>query len=100
MRQRQSSEPVAEWTGLLSRRDLLRVGCVGIAGSLVPTVLRAAPERKASACSVILVWLAGGVTHIDSFDPKPDAPEEIRGMVNQVEALYRPAAANPAGGSG
>jgi hypothetical protein len=42
-------------------------------------------------------------TPIPSEDLVPSlkySPEEIRGMVNQVEALYRPAAANPAGGSG
>jgi hypothetical protein len=85
MNRRQSTDPVVEWTGLLSRRDLLRVGCVGIAGSLVPSPLRAVPQRRATARSVILVWLAGGMTHIDSFDPKPDAPEEIRGTLRPIQ---------------
>jgi hypothetical protein len=33
---------------------------------------------------VIVLWMAGGVTHIDSFDPKPDAPEEVRGTLGTI----------------
>jgi len=70
---------------LFSRRDLLRVGAVGLAGSLLPTGLRGAPARRQqSARSVVLLWMAGGVTHIDSFDPKPDAPEDIRGTLRAI----------------
>src|SRR5436309_227680 len=76
-----------EWTGLLNRRDLLRVGCLGIAGSLVPAAVGATPARRpnATARSVILLWMAGGVTHLESFDPKPDAPEEIRGTLRAIQ---------------
>ncbi len=35
--------------------------------------------------SVIYLWMGGGVTHIDSFDPKPAAPEEIRGISGKFE---------------
>jgi hypothetical protein len=69
----------------LSRRDLLRVGAVGLAAAAVP--LPAAfgkPSDKAPARSVIVVYLAGGLTHIDSFDPKPDAPEEVRGTLTAI----------------
>jgi hypothetical protein len=76
----------AAWNGLLSRRDLLRVGSLGIAASIAPmsftTTARAAPSKlstQSKAKSVILLWMSGGVTHIDSFDPKPEAPQEIRG---------------------
>jgi hypothetical protein len=41
-------------------------------------------EPKATARSVVLLWMAGGVTHIDSFDPKPDAPEEVRGTLGAI----------------
>ena len=37
------------------------------------------------AKSVIFLWLAGGVTHHESFDPKPDAPEEIRGTLSTIQ---------------
>src|SRR5687767_2699019 len=69
--------------GLVHRRDMLRIGAVSIAGALASDSLRSA-QSVASARSVILLWLAGGVTHIDSFDPKPDAPEEIRGTLQSI----------------
>ncbi len=80
------------WEGLLSRRDLLRVGSLGVAASLVPAWPLRAVQGKLStskpagkARTVILLWMAGGVTHIDSFDPKPDAPETIRGTLQAIE---------------
>ena len=36
------------------------------------------------ARSVIVLWMAGGVTHIDSFDPKPQAPVEVRGVLGDI----------------
>ena len=75
------------WDSLLNRRDLLRVGALGIAGSLLPRELCQAAESThahASARSVILIALMGGVTHIDSFDPKPEAPEDIRGTLQTI----------------
>ncbi len=71
---------------LLGRRDLLRVGALGAAASAVPSWLTAAdrPSETGPAKSVILLWMAGGLTHIDSFDPKPDAPAEIRGALRTI----------------
>jgi hypothetical protein len=66
---------------LLSRRDLLRAAGVGVAASALPFATAA---RPAKAKSVVLLWMAGGVTHLDSFDPKPDAPEEIRGTLGTL----------------
>jgi hypothetical protein len=71
----------ASWNLLLSRRDALRVGSLAVASSVLPG-LRAATPAKAQ--SVLLLWMAGGVTHIDSFDPKPDAPSEVRGDLNSI----------------
>ncbi len=79
------------WGGLLSRRDLLRVGGLGIAGALLPAEIgqvrakSSVPRPGATARSVILLWMAGGVTHLESFDPKPDAPEEIRGTLRAIQ---------------
>jgi len=77
---------------LLSRRDVLRVGPLSIAGSLLPhawasaaetsTNAKTSPQSKAD--SVIFLWMGGGVTHIDSFDPKPHAPEKIRGTLGTI----------------
>lgn len=66
-----------------NRRDFLRVGGLGAAS--LPLLLsleakaKAAGRAEAKAKSVILVYLGGGLSHHDSFDPKPDAPSEIRG---------------------
>jgi hypothetical protein len=83
-------QPLA-WHGFLSRRDLLRVGPLGVAASLLPTGFHAAAQARAradrpaaTARSVILLWMAGGVTHIDSFDPKPDAPADVRGTLKAI----------------
>lgn len=78
-----SSLPHA-WRGLLSRRDLLRIGSVGVASTFLPGAVSAEAKHAGSAKSVILLWMAGGVTHIDSFDPKPDAPPEIRGSLASI----------------
>src|SRR5438309_963120 len=81
----------------VSRRDFLRVGAVGALGLSLPTLLRsearAAPPgpakkmRGARARSVILVYLGGGLSHHDSFDPKPDAPAEVRGKYKPIDTV-------------
>src|SRR5262245_33045202 len=75
------------WVNLVSRRDLLRVASLGVAGALLPGARAAAAVKPdaASAKSVIVLWMAGGVTHLESFDPKPDAPSEIRGSLGVVK---------------
>lgn len=72
------------------RRNFFRVGGVTLAASLVAgpgSPLQAAPNptRFATADQVVLLWLPGGVTHHESFDPKPEAPEEIRGPIQAIE---------------
>jgi len=66
-----------------SRRDLLRAGFLGFLGLGLDDWLRlraAAPATPASpAKRCILIWLAGGPSHLDTFDPKPEAPAEFRG---------------------
>ncbi|MSR59760.1 MAG: DUF1501 domain-containing protein [Planctomycetaceae bacterium] len=75
----------------LSRRELLTVGSLTLAGLSLPDVLRrrvqASPGREAGfgrAESVILVYLQGAPSHIDLWDPKPDAPAEIRGEFSPI----------------
>ena len=76
------------------RRDFLRVGGLSALGLSLPALLRAqavaAETRPRRAKSVILVYLGGGLSHHDSFDPKPEAIEEIRGK-------YRPISTNVSG---
>lgn len=80
-----SNESRRGWNGLLSRRDLLRVGALSVAATTMPTaVTQAAATGKGKATSVIYLWMAGGVTHIDSLDPKPQAPTEVRGILDDI----------------
>jgi hypothetical protein len=44
-----------------------------------------APTRKAKATSCILIWLDGGPSHLDTFDPKPDAPSEVRSQFSAIK---------------
>jgi hypothetical protein len=71
--------------GLFNRRDVLRVGALSIAASAIPAEWSAAAATgRGKATSVIYLWMAGGVTHIDSFDPKPQAPVEVRGILEDI----------------
>ena len=66
-----------------SRRWFLQTGLAGITGLSFPDLLRCRAQGQtrdsASRKAVILIWLSGGPSHIDTWDPKPDAPSEIRG---------------------
>ena len=77
-----------------SRRDILRAGWLGGLGLSLGAFLkleaaaraadpRPAPEPKAK--SVIHIYLQGGFAHMDSFDPKPDAPAEYRGILDAID---------------
>lgn len=70
--------------GPLSRRGFLEIGSFALGGLALADLLRlqaAAKEagRGASDNSVIVVWLQGGPSQFETYDPKPDAPVEIRG---------------------
>jgi len=64
----------------ISRRTLLRIGSLGFgAGLTLPDLLRASGNESDPTKSVIMVYLCGGPTQFETFDPKPNAPVEIRG---------------------
>jgi hypothetical protein len=66
----------------MTRREMLRVGGLAFAGLTLADVLRLQANAGTSAArgkSVIMIWLRGGQSHIDSYDMKPDAPAEVRG---------------------
>lgn len=75
---------------LLSRRNVLKAGLAGMAGLSVPDLLRLraqaaqSGESRSSAKSVILLWMAGGPSHIDTWDPKPDRPLQNRGPFSPI----------------
>ncbi len=69
----------------VSRRDFLRIGALAPIGLSLSQLLAAEKSgTNARAKSVILVYLGGGISHHDTFDPKPDAVEEIRGKYKAI----------------
>jgi hypothetical protein len=76
----------------MSRRSWLQIGGLALGGLALPDILQAEARsgRSNPAKGVIMVLLPGGPTHLDTFDPKPDAPAEIRGE-------FRPIATNVPG---
>ena len=70
--------------GPLPRREFLRAGLAGFGALSLPGLwrLRAELGREAARerTAVILVWLRGGASHLETYDPKPDAPSEYRGV--------------------
>jgi uncharacterized protein (DUF1501 family) len=65
------------------RRDFLKIGAITCLGLSLADYFRLQAANPATArrhdASCILLWLNGGPSHLDTFDPKPDAPAEIRG---------------------
>lgn len=71
----------------VSRRAMLRAGSLALGGLTLADMLRTRAHGQAPASgrkSVILVWQAGGPSHIDLYDPKPNAPAEIRGEFKPI----------------
>ena len=69
----------------IHRRELLQVGYSGLVGLGLSQFLSAAEAAKPKKRkSVIVVFLTGAASHIDTFDPKPEAPVEIRGEFNPI----------------
>ncbi|MFO0967504.1 MAG: DUF1501 domain-containing protein [Gemmataceae bacterium] len=64
---------------LLSRRNMLKASIAGLAGLTLPGLLQAQERGAPSGKSVLLLWMAGGPSHIDTWDPKPDRPYQNRG---------------------
>ena len=69
-----------------SRRDFLRAGLFGAAGIGLSDLLRAEPATGKRQNNVIILWMRGGPSHIDMWDPKPHAPEEYRGEFGTISS--------------
>jgi hypothetical protein len=67
----------------ISRRGFLQIGFLGAMGLSLPQFLQAQVAQK-SGKAVILVWLWGGPSHLDTFDMKPDAPLAYRGPFRAI----------------
>ncbi len=72
----------------MRRRQLLKCGLFGASSLTLPGLLQMRSEAAISShgrSSVILLYCHGGISHIDTWDPKPDAPIEIRGPFQPIE---------------
>jgi hypothetical protein len=65
----------------VTRREVLRIGALGLGGLILPDLLRAEQQagHRGSGKSVIMIYLVGAPPHQDMYDLKRDAPAEIRG---------------------
>ncbi|MEY4945359.1 MAG: hypothetical protein RIR22_60, partial [Planctomycetota bacterium] len=72
----------------LHRRELLHLGAAALCGLTQADFLRADAQSTLDPSyrkrSIVNVWLAGGPSHIDTFDMKPDAPVEFRGEFKPI----------------
>ena len=66
-----------------SRRDVLAGAGASLCGWLGRVAAAAPPGPRPKAC--ILLWMAGGPSHVDTFDPKPDAPADVRGEFRPID---------------
>jgi len=75
--------------GPIKRREFLRIGLSGFATLSLPGLFQlrargATAEKPKARTAVILVWLRGGASHLETYDPKPDAPSEYRGVFSPI----------------
>ncbi len=73
-----------------TRRDFLKIGALGTTGLMLPDLLRARAAASANGqptrnTSVVWLWLSGGPTHVETFDPKMSAPSEFRSVVGATQ---------------
>ncbi len=72
-------------SGSVTRRDFLRVGGLSVMGLSVAERAAFARAHDATAWrSCIFLMMTGGASHLDTFDPKPDAPSEFRGPMRAI----------------
>ena len=70
----------------LTRRECLKIGLAGFGALSLPALmrLRAGAAEAGERTAVIIVWLRGGASHLETYDPKPDAPLEYRGAYSAI----------------
>jgi hypothetical protein len=69
----------------ISRRNFLTIGGMACGGISLASVLRADAAQASSHKAIINIYLPGGPSHIDMWDPKPEAPTEIRGEFRPIQ---------------
>ena len=82
------SSTIIPCAGPLTRRGFMRVGLAGFASLSWPGLLRLRAENAGKPAgaktAVIMVWLPGGLSHLDSYDPKPEIGSEYRGPFSTI----------------
>ena len=71
------------------RRDCLKLGLGALMGGSLASALElraVAGTGGKNATGCILIWLSGGPSHFETFDPKPNAPAEIRGEFQTIQS--------------
>jgi hypothetical protein len=85
---KESSISGVRCAGPISRREVLRLGLVGASGLVWPELLRRRAEAKGGRprerTALLVVWLHGGASHLETYDPKPQAPAEFRGPFRPI----------------
>ena len=71
----------------MTRRTALKAGFLGLAGLTLPDLLRLQAQGTAAKkdTAVILLWLDGGPSQLETYDPKPAAPAEYRGPFGTIK---------------
>src|SRR2546428_4504780 len=75
---------------VFSRRSMLKASLAGLAGLTLPGLLQGRGEAMKNGKPirgnkrVILLWMAGGASHIDTWDGKPDMPTQVRGPLGSL----------------
>ncbi len=86
----ESPSPIIPCTGPLNRRGFMRLGMMGFASLSWHGLLRLRAENATKPAgektAVILVWLRGGCSHLDTYDPKPDIGSEYRGPFKTISS--------------
>ena len=79
--------PQRRFCDRVSRRDFLRAGALGLGGLTLADLLRLRAQQgeRSTARSVIMICLAGGPSHIDMYDLKPNAPADVRGDFKPIK---------------
>ncbi|MBM3994153.1 MAG: DUF1501 domain-containing protein [Planctomycetes bacterium] len=73
--------------GGITRREMLRIGGLSLAGLTLADLFRSAhasPDRERREAACIFLWLDGGPSHLETFDPKPETPDTIRGPYGAI----------------
>src|SRR5437879_3948166 len=73
-----------------SRRDFLKIGTLGLSSIglshlLQSRALASAAGQSTRSASVVWLWLGGGASHVETFDPKPAAPAEYRSVTGAIK---------------